>query len=84
MGMKWSKDDMPLLVVEEGGYEGVRRIAGKVAEDIGKVLGAAPEVTDLKGLSEKRATCIILCATLGKSLCWRSWRIGGLRTSRGL
>ena len=49
MGMKWSKDDMPLLVVEEGGYEGVRRIAGKVAEDIGKVLGAAPEVTDLKG-----------------------------------
>ncbi len=84
MGMKWSKDDMPLLVVEEGGYEGVRRIAGKVAEDIGKVLGAAPEVTDLKGLSEKRATCIILCATLGKSPLLEELANRGLADFEGL
>lgn len=55
---------MPAVLVESCGYEGVRRIAGKVAEDIGKVTGVRPEVVT-------ETTCgggwVILCATLGKS-----------------
>ena len=58
---------MPYIVVESSGYEGVRRIADKVAEDILQVLGERPEVIDEKGLAERRCKSVILCATLGKS-----------------
>ncbi len=67
MKMEWSKNDLPLMIVESGAYEGVRKIAGKVAEDIGKVIGAVPEVTGLEAVSGRSASRIILCATLGKS-----------------
>ena len=65
--MDWNKGDMPAVVVESSGYEGVRRIAGKVAEDILQVLGERPAVIDEKGLGEGRYKCVILCVTLGKS-----------------
>lgn len=67
MKMEWSKAQTPVMVVEHGGYEGVRRIARKVAEDVGKVMGAVPKVVSPEELSEEKASQIILCATLGKS-----------------
>lgn len=82
--MEWSKANMPLIVVEESGYEGVRRIAGKVAEDIGKVLGAAPEVASGKELSTENASCIILCVTLGKSPLLEELEKRGLADLKGL
>ena len=65
--MDWNKGAMPYIVVESSGYEGVRRIADKVAEDILQVLGERPKVIDEKGLAERRCKSVILCATLGKS-----------------
>ena len=65
--MDWNKGAMPYIVVESSGYEGVRRIADKVAEDILQVLGERPEVIDEKGLAEGSSKSVILCATLGKS-----------------
>ncbi len=44
MRMEWDKEHVPLIVVESDGYEGVRRIAWKVAEDIRRVAGFRPEV----------------------------------------
>ena len=67
MKMEFNKDQAPLIVVESTGYEGVRRIAGKVAEDIGKVAGFCPEVVTERELQTRHATQIILCATLDKS-----------------
>ena len=52
-----------LFLVEETAYEGVRRIAEKVAEDVEKVSGFKPDIyTAVSG-----AEYIVLCATLGKS-----------------
>lgn len=62
-----TKGNMPPVVVESCGYEGVRRIAGKVAEDIRKVTGAAPKVVTEQEIPSGDGTGIILCATLGKS-----------------
>ena len=84
MKMEWSKVRMPLMVVEDCGYEGVKRIAGKVAEDIGKVLGAAPEAVNEKGLSARSASCLILCATLGKSPLLEELANRGLADLKGL
>ncbi len=43
--MIWKRGEkLPPIVVESSGYEGVRRIAGKVAEDFRLVLGETPEV----------------------------------------
>lgn len=84
MKMEWSKGSMPLILVEDQGYEGVRRIAGKVAEDIGKVLGAAPEVVNRKELSAKNASCVVLCATLGKSPLLEELEKRGLTDLKGL
>ncbi len=67
MKMEWSKDQVPVMVVEDCGYEGVRRIAKKVAEDIGKVIGAVPKVVSPEELSGEGASSIIFCATYGKS-----------------
>lgn len=50
------------LYVEPEAYEGVRRIAGKVAKDIEAVTGVCPEVTNQ--WAEGQA---IVCVTLGKS-----------------
>ncbi len=44
MKMEFTKDQIPLILVESSAYEGVRRIAGKVAEDIRKVSGFYPQV----------------------------------------
>lgn len=67
MRMECVKDNMPYIVVESCGYEGVRRIAGKVAEDIGKVTGVCPKVVTEQELPSGEGGWIILCATLGKS-----------------
>ena len=64
MKINFDKEHIPQIVVESGGYEGVRRIAGKVAEDVCKVAGFRPEVVTEREIS---STQIILCATLGKS-----------------
>ena len=65
--MDWNKGAMPSIVVESSGYEGVRRIADKVAEDFCQVLGERPAVVDEKELTEGRYKSVILCTTLGKS-----------------
>lgn len=65
--MDWKKGTLPAIVVEDSGYEGVRRIADKVAEDIYKVIGKKPEVMNEHDLADKCPKSMILCATLGKS-----------------
>ncbi len=50
------------LVVEESAYAGVRRVAGKVADDIEKVCGARPEILDSMPDAPH-----VLCGTLGCS-----------------
>lgn len=82
--MEWSKANIPLMAVEESAYEGVRRVAGKVAEDIGKVLGAAPEVVNGKDFPAGSAACVVLCATLGKSPLLEELEKKGLTDLRGL
>ena len=52
---------LPLLI-EPSAHAGVRRVAGKVAEDIRKVTGVLPQVID-----SPNAPRLILCATLGCS-----------------
>ena len=76
-----NRDSMPPLIVESCGYEGVRRIAGKVAEDIRKVTGTMPGVvTEIP----RDASQIILCATLGKSRILDSLAESGLTDLNGL
>lgn len=67
MEIEFTKGNMPTVVVESCGYEGVRRIAGKVAEDIRRVTGDRPEVVTEKEIPSGDGIRIILCATLGKS-----------------
>ncbi len=67
MKMELKKDSLPPVLVESGAFEGVRRIAGKVAEDIRKVTGGLPKVVTEEGLSAAASSQVILCATLGKS-----------------
>lgn len=65
------------ILVEESAFEGVKRIAATVAEDIRLVTGVRPEVLTVEGLPEEStfgnfaenadAGNAILCATLGKS-----------------
>lgn len=55
-----------VLLVEPEGFEGVRRVAGKVALDMEKVTGVKPKIVDsLEGLVKD--TQVIFCATIGKS-----------------
>jgi len=54
------------LWVEGCAFEGVKRIAGKVAEDIRKVTGCKPRVVSQGQPAEGRSGAI-LCATVGKS-----------------
>ena len=67
MKLEFTKGNIPPIVVESCGYEGVRRIAGKVAEDIEKVSGVKPAVVSEQEITAKEGGWIILCATLGKS-----------------
>lgn len=67
MDIRLSRQRNVPIVVESCGYEGVRRIAHKVAEDIEKVIGSRPEVIAEDKLCVGQASCIILCATLGQS-----------------
>ena len=57
------------LLVEICAYEGVKRIAGTIAEDIRKVTGQKPEIVTEREYGERtdRADRVILCATVGKS-----------------
>lgn len=65
------------LLVEAGAFEGVRRIGGKVAEDIRKVTGHKPQVLEevRPGAGQPRA---ILCATVGKSVLAEALEKAGL------
>lgn len=65
--MEWKKGAMPSIVVENSGYEGIRKIAGKLAEDISKVVGELPEIITERELSNEQYGSIVLCATLGHS-----------------
>lgn len=56
------KAAVPILV-EDCAYEGVKRIAAKVAGDVEKVNGNLPEVMNSPGGRAR----LVLCATLGKS-----------------
>ena len=65
--MEWKKGSMPAIVVENSGYPGVKKIAGKVAEDIHRVIGEQPEVITEKELNDGHYEKIILFTTLDKS-----------------
>ncbi len=64
--MEWDRRrELPPLLAEHTAWEGVRRIAGKVAKDMEKVTGRTAKVItedELEGHAR-----VILCATLGKS-----------------
>ncbi len=59
-----------VLLVEECAFEGVKRVAAKVALDVEKVTGILPEVVstlDVLEASDKENTQVIFCATMGQS-----------------
>ncbi|MDE5891935.1 MAG: hypothetical protein K2H45_03310, partial [Acetatifactor sp.] len=62
MRLVYDGQAVPLLA-ETGAFEGVKRVAGKVAEDIRKVTGCKPQVLSEGQLSagQQRA---ILCVTV--------------------
>ncbi|MDE6517681.1 MAG: glycosyl hydrolase 115 family protein, partial [Acetatifactor sp.] len=65
MRLVYDGQAVPLLV-ENSAFEGVKRIAGKVAEDIRKVTGCKPQVLPKEQLEAGQSRAI-LCATVGKS-----------------
>ncbi|MDE5747077.1 MAG: glycosyl hydrolase 115 family protein, partial [Acetatifactor sp.] len=69
------------LIVETEAFEGVKRIADKVAEDIRKVTGSRPQVLEKLGADQRRA---VLCATLGKSALADALERAGLLDTVGL
>ncbi len=73
-----SKIKNTVFLVEETAYEGVKRIANKVALDVEKVIGRKPQcVTSLEGLQPEN-TQVVLCATLGKSTALEALIADGL------
>lgn len=69
------------LLVEAEAFEGVKRIAGKVAEDIRKVTGSRPQVLERLGAGQRQA---VLCATLDRSALARALEEAGLLDAAGL
>ncbi len=65
MRLVYDGQAVPLLA-ETCAYEGVKRIAGKVAEDIRKVTGCKPRILSEEQFELGR-TGAVLCATVGKS-----------------
>lgn len=84
MEMELSRENMPFILVESCGYEGVRRIAAKVAKDVEKVTGAMPKVVTERELPVGERTQVILCATLGRSPVLEEFVRKGLVDLRGL
>ena len=61
-----NKAKKTVFLVEDTAFEGVKRIAAKVAADVEKVTGNLPEiVSSLEGVSKDAQ--VVFCATLGKS-----------------
>lgn len=56
---------LPFLV-EDSAYEGVKRIAAKVAKDVEKVNGVLPEI--VASVDDIQDTQVVFCATLGQSV----------------
>lgn len=56
-----------VLLVEDSAFEGVKRIASKVALDVEKVTGKKPEVVSTLDGLDREGTQVIFCATIGKS-----------------
>ena len=75
---------MPFIVVEQDGYEGVRRIAGKIAEDIRNVTGECPPVITGEELKAGRQESVILCVTAGRSGLLEELKDRGLVDISGL
>ena len=75
---------MPFIVVEQDGYEGVRRIAGKIAEDIRNVTGECPPVITEAELKAGRQESVILCVTAGRSGLLEELKDRGLVDISGL
>ena len=63
---------LPFLI-EENAFEGVKRVAKKVARDVEKVCGVKPKVREIRNSvilgqkAEEGAGCAVLCATWGNS-----------------
>lgn len=66
--MNWSEcNKKTVILIENSAFEGVKRVAAKVALDVEKVTGKKPELTDtLEGL-DREHTQVIFCATIEKS-----------------
>ena len=82
--MDLEKGKLPVIVAESGGFEGVRRIAAKVAEDIGNVVGECPAVVTEKELDDRQRDKIILCVTVGHSVLLEELCAEGLVETDGL
>lgn len=76
MRLVYDGQAVPLLV-EQDAFEGVKRVAGKVAEDICQVTGHRPQVLTA-GESLGAQGRVILCATAGKSPAVESMEKAGL------
>ncbi|MCM1027500.1 MAG: glycosyl hydrolase 115 family protein [Roseburia sp.] len=84
MSIVFEREKVPPLVAEECAYEGVKRIAEKVAEDIRKVFGSRTELLTGEELLVRKPSCAVLCATLGKSRILEELVREGLTETSGL
>lgn len=66
MGMKPGNGNVEILV-EECAFEGVKRIAKKVAKDIGLVTDYCPQIINENGVCADAAKSLILCGTVDNS-----------------
>lgn len=78
MEMVFERGKMPCILVEEEGYEGVKRIAETVAEDICRVLGERPQISDEQSFRREGCRQVVLCATAGKSARLKELEEAGL------
>ncbi len=75
-----NKAKKTVFLVEETAFEGVKRIAAKVAADVEKVTGILPEIVDTLDGLKGTDTQVVFCATLGKSALLQKLQ-GALRTA---